>query len=88
MSNVDQRIMYFYPKQTKKNQKRKVISGVVMEDRIVFGKAECSLRDRYVKKTGREIARSRAISNECLLSAKIINPNKLTKQFIALAKVL
>ena len=87
-SEVQERVMYFYPKPKNKREKRKVISGVVIDNHLQIGKAECSLKDRYVKKVGRDIARNRACSSEYTFSAKVKNPERLTEQFIGLAKML
>ena len=93
--------LFFYPKFKQKwtldkenhlvgirNGSRRVVAGVIdSNNNLHVGVAQCSLNDVFNKKAGKKIALQRATSSKVPhIVVKIENPNKITEQFVAIAR--
>ncbi len=90
--NVE-RQLFFYPdfkknKSGKRTGSRRVVAGVIDDkNQLHIGVAQCTKTDIFVKKAGKKIALQRALSSKVPhIVAKIENPNRITEQFVAIAK--
>lgn len=61
--------------------RRAVFAGIVVGKQLLIGKAECSPKDQFIKKYGRNLAKGRALSQTPLKVVKIKDESKVIELF-------
>lgn len=89
---MDKIELFFYHKPDNSNVKKKeklkrraVIAGIIVDGKLRLGMAECSLRDQFNKKVGREKALGRAKSKQRYI-LEVSAEEKVVRQFLDTAK--
>lgn len=86
-SPIEKGVFQKYPKRTQSKYARYCVAGIYNEGSLSIGIARCAVKDQFVKKIGRMIARGRAIK----VPAKVLhvpNEKQLTEFFVENAKSL
>lgn len=84
---VEKGVFQKYPKRTQSKYARYCVAGVYNEGTLSIGIARCGVKDQFVKKIGRMIARGRAIKVPVKV-LQVSDEKQLTEFFVENAKSL